>query len=69
MRDIQKEIQENLDVIENRYDVKILLADNKQSKIGEELADVIMYYLSLAEVTGLEIGEIVLKKIALNNAE
>ena len=28
-----------------------------------------MYCLSLAEVTGLGIGEIVLKKFALNNAE
>ncbi len=46
-----------------------LEVNNKRSKIEEELADVIMYCLSLAEVTGLEIGEIVLKKLALNNAK
>ena len=32
MRDIQKEIQENLDAIENRYDVKILLAVESGSR-------------------------------------
>ena len=32
MRDIQKEIQENLDAIENQYDVKILLAVESGSR-------------------------------------
>ena len=32
MRDIQKEIRENLDAIENRYDVKILLAVESGSR-------------------------------------
>ena len=32
MRDIQKEIQESLDAIENRYDVRILLAVESGSR-------------------------------------
>ena len=34
MRDIQKEIQENLDAIENRYDVRILLAVESEAVPG-----------------------------------
>lgn len=32
MRDIQREIQENLDAIETKYDVKILLAVESGSR-------------------------------------
>ena len=39
MRDIGKEIQENLDAIEERYKVKILLAVESGSRAGDHCHD------------------------------
>ena len=41
--------------------------ENKRAKIEEELADVIMYCLSLADVEDMDVGEIVEKKLRRNN--
>ena len=41
--------------------------ENKHAKIEEELADVIMYCLSLADVEDMDVGEIVEKKLRRNN--
>jgi len=41
--------------------------DNKQEKIEEELADVIIYCILMADVCGLDIDEIVQEKIRVNN--
>lgn len=42
-------------------------ADGKKEKIEEELADVMIYCGLMADVVGLQIDEIILKKLALNN--
>ena len=44
-----------------------LTVDKKKDKIKEELADVLNYCFLMADVTGLDISEIMLDKIALNN--
>lgn len=42
-------------------------ADGKKDKIAEELADVFMYCVLMADVCDLDITEIVEKKLVLNN--
>ena len=42
---------------------------DKRDKVKEELADVLMYAISLAEVCGLDMDEIVREKLALNAAK
>lgn len=42
-------------------------ADGKKEKIEEELADVLMYCILMADVTGINIDEIILKKLKRNN--
>ena len=44
-----------------------ITADGKKEKIGEELADVLMYCILMADVTGLKIDEIIEKKLKRNN--
>lgn len=41
--------------------------DNKIDKIKEELADVVNYCVLMADACGLDLDEIVQKKIAVNN--
>lgn len=41
-------------------------AEGKKEKIAEELADVLLYSLLMADVTGLDVKEIMLKKLAKN---
>lgn len=41
-------------------------AEGKNEKIAEELADVLLYSLLMADVTGLDVKEIMLKKLAKN---
>ncbi|MDO4178628.1 MAG: nucleotide pyrophosphohydrolase [Phascolarctobacterium sp.] len=41
-------------------------AQGKKEKIAEELADVMLYALLMADATGLDVKEIMLKKIARN---
>lgn len=42
-------------------------ADGKKEKIAEELADVVNYCVLMADACGLDMDEIVLKKIEQNN--
>lgn len=44
-----------------------LYVDKKQDKVKEELADVLIYCMLMADVCGLDLSEIVLKKLEINN--
>ncbi len=44
-----------------------LFVDKKQDKVKEELADVLIYCMLMADACGLDISEIVLKKLETNN--
>ena len=52
MRDIQKEIQENLDAIENRYDVRILLAVESEAVPGALPPRTVIMMCALSMCTG-----------------
>ena len=38
----------------------------KQSHVGEELADIAIYLLGLSEILGIDLGEEISKKMAIN---
>ena len=44
-----------------------LYVDKKQDKVKEELADVFIYCMLMADACGLDLSEIVLKKLEINN--
>ncbi len=44
-----------------------LFVDKKQDKVKEELADVLIYCMLMADACGLDISEIVLNKLKTNN--
>lgn len=44
-----------------------LSAENKRDKIEEELADVLIYCGLMADAVGLDVGEIITKKLERNN--
>ena len=50
-----------------QWSAEDLTCEEKTDKIREELADVLCYCVSLADVCGLDIDEIVRDKIKLNN--
>ncbi len=45
------------------------VCESKKDKIREELADVLIYCILMADVCGLDMDEIVQQKIKLNNAK
>ena len=44
-----------------------LYVDKKQDKVKEELADVFIYCMLMADACGLDLSEIALKKLEINN--
>ncbi len=46
-----------------------LIVESKKDKIAEELADVMIYCGLMADVTGLDVSDIITKKLAENRAK
>ncbi len=59
---------ESAELLENfQWSGKDLICKNKKEKISEELADIMIYCILMAEACKLDIDEIIKNKIAINN--